>query len=84
MDCLNVYVLTTLSIDAKGIVVSRNVGVTADIIEAEAHKAHGVENDFEPFVVSASWRETAERSALIMTMRDFREMVKQMHEAALR
>jgi hypothetical protein len=84
MECLNVYVLTTLSIDAKGDVVSRNVGVTADIIEAEAHEAHGVENDFETFVASGNWREHAEQSALIITMRDFREMVQQMHEAALR
>ena len=84
MECLNLYVLTTLSIDAKGNVVSRNVGVTFDIFEAEAHKAHGVENDFDTFFVSGDWREDAEQSSLVTTMRDFREMVLQMQEAALR
>ena len=84
MEYLNVYVLTTLSVDAKDNIVSRNVGVTVDIIDAEAHKAHGVENDFETFVACGNWREGAEQSALIITMRDFREMVHEMHEAALR
>lgn len=84
MDCLNVYVLTTLSIDAKGNVVSRNVGVTFDIFEAEAHRAKGVENEFDIFAVSGNWREDAEKSSLVITMRDFCEMVRQMQEAALR
>lgn len=84
MECLNVYVLTTLSIDAQGNVVSRNVGVTFDILKAEAHNAYGVENDFDTFVVSGNWREDAEQSSLVTTMRDFREMVQQMQEAALR
>ena len=83
MECPNVYVLTTLSIDATGNVVSRNVGVTFDIFEAEAHKTRGVENDFETFLVRGNWRESAEQSSLVTTMRDFREMVKQMQEAAL-
>ena len=84
MACLDLYVLTTLSIDAKNNVVSRNVAVTFDIFEAEAHKAHGVENDFDTFVVSADWREDAGQSSLVTTMRDFRELVQQMQEAALR
>ena len=84
MECLNVYVLSTLSIDAQGNVVSRNVGVTFDILTAEAHKAHGIEHDFGTFVVSGDWREDAEQSSLVTTMRDFREMVQQMQEAALR
>ena len=84
MKCLNVYVLTMLSIDAKGNVASRNVGATLDIFEAEAHKAHGVQNDFDRFVVSGDWREAAGQSSLVTTMRDFREMVQQMQEAALR
>jgi hypothetical protein len=84
MEGSNVYVLTTLSIDANGNVISRNVGVTFDVFEAEAHKRHGVENDFEIFVVCGNWRESAKQSALITTMRDFCEMVQQMQEAAVR
>jgi len=84
MCCLNVYVLTTLFIETKSKVVSRNIGATFDVLEAEAHKAHGVENDFETFVVSHNWREDAEQSALIMTMREFRNMVQQLQGAALR
>jgi len=84
MKCLNLYVLTTLSIDAKSNVVSRNVGATFDIFEAESHKAHGVENDFDTFVVSADWRDDAGQSSLVTTMRDFRKLVQQMQEAALR
>lgn len=84
MECPNVYVLTTFTIDTKDNVVSRNVGVTFDVFEAEAHKGHGVENDFETFIVRDNWRESAQQSALIMTMRDFCEMVQQMQDAALR
>jgi hypothetical protein len=77
-------VLTSLSIDAKGNVTSRNVGVTFDIFEAEAHKAEGVENDFEMFAVSGNWREDAEQSKLIATMREFREIVAMQIEESLR
>jgi len=84
MECLILYVLTTLSIEARGNVLSRNVGVTFDIFEAEVHKARGVENDFETFPVFGDWREHAEQSSLIRTMRDFRELVTEMQEAALR
>jgi hypothetical protein len=84
MDCLNCYVLTTLRINANGSVASTNVGVTFDIFEAEAHKAKGVENDFDTFVVSGDWREDAEQSELIASMRDFREMVQAMQDEALK
>lgn len=84
MECLSLYVLTTLSVDSKGNVISRNVGATFDIFEAEVHKAHGVEHDFDTVVVSADWREDAGQSNLLATMRAFREMVQQMQEAALR
>ena len=84
MDTATVYVLTTLSIDEKGNVASRNVGVTFDIFEADAHKAKGVENDFEMFTVAGDWHEDAEQSSLIGAMRDFREMIAEMQEAALR
>lgn len=84
MDSVNLYVLTSLSIDAKGNVSSRNVGATFNIFAAEAHKAKGVENDFEMFPVAGDWHEDAEQSSLIGAMRDFREMIAEMQEAALR
>jgi hypothetical protein len=84
MESVSVYVLTSLSIDAKGNVTSRNVGVTFDIFEAEAHKAEGVENDFEMFAVPGHWREDAEQSKLIATMREFREIVALQIEESLR
>jgi hypothetical protein len=84
MNRLNLYVLTTLSIDAGGNVASRNAGVTFDIFEADAHRALGIDNDFDTFEVSDDWRDDAEQSSLIGAMRGFREMVQQMQEAALR
>jgi len=84
MECLNLYVLTTLSIDAEGNVVSRNVGVTFDLFEAEAHRDRGVENDFETHVVDSNWSEDAAESSLVTTMRDFCAIVRQMQEEALR
>jgi hypothetical protein len=65
-------------------VTSRNVGVTFDIFEAEAHKAEGVENDFEMFAVSGNWREDGEQSKLIAMMREFREIVAMQIEESLR
>ncbi len=84
MDYVNVYVLTSLSMNIEGNVVSRNVGATFDVLEAEGHKAKGVEHEFEVFAVPGNWREEAEQSDLIASMRDFREMVKAMQDAALR
>ncbi len=84
MERLTAYVLTCLTIDEKGNVFSRNVGVTFDLFAAEAHKAKGVENDFETFTVTAEWRKEAEQSSLITAMREFREIVKQMQDEALR
>lgn len=84
MDCFTLYVLTTLSIDAKGNVVSRNVAATFDVFEAEIHKGRGIENDFETFLVADNWRGKAEQSSLIRTMRDFRELVQEMQDSALR
>jgi hypothetical protein len=84
MACLNLYVLTSLSIDANGNVVSRNVGVTFDLFEAEAHRDRGVENDFETHVVDSNWSEDAAESSLVTTMRDFCAIVRQMQEDALR
>jgi hypothetical protein len=65
-------------------VTSRNVGVTFDVFGAEAHKAKGIENDFETFTVAGDWRKDAEQSSLITAMRHFREMVAELQAAALR
>jgi hypothetical protein len=84
MEFVHVFVLTSLDLDKSGDVKSRNVAVTFDLFEAEDHRNKGVENDYETFVVPCDWREDAEQSELVSTMREFREMVKQMQDAALR
>jgi hypothetical protein len=84
MDYVNVYVLISWCIDAKGDVTSRNVGATFDVLEAETHKANGVENEFDTFLVPIDWREDAAQSMLIASMRDFRDMVEAMQDEALR
>lgn len=57
---------------------------TFDIHEAEAHRDEDGSNDFEVFSVSGDWREDAEQSNLVKAMREFREMVRQWQEEALR
>jgi hypothetical protein len=84
MEMLDTYVLTTLNLDKDGNIISTNVAVTFDIHEAEAHRDKSVENDFETFAVSDNWREDAEQTALVKAMREFREMVRQWQEEALR
>jgi hypothetical protein len=84
MDCVYVYVLTSLAIDSNGEVIGKNVGVTFSLHEAEIHRAKGVENEFERFQVDANWLENAATTELVIAMRGFREIVKEMQEAALR
>jgi hypothetical protein len=84
MDYFHVFVLTSLSLNKNGDVKSRNVAVTFDLFEAEDHRNKNVENDYDTFVVPSDWREDAEQSELIAAMREFRTMVKQMQDAALR
>jgi hypothetical protein len=84
MEFVHCFLLTTLALDKKGDVKSRNVAVTFDLFEAEDHRNEGVENDYEAFVVPCDWRENAEQSELISAMREFRTIVKQMQDAALR
>ena len=84
MECVNAYVLTTLSLDWKGNVHSRNVGVTFSLHEAERHKARGVENEFESFLIGTNWREQVATTEVVFAMREFCEMVREMQEAALR
>jgi hypothetical protein len=84
MESLSVYVLTSLAIDAKGAVTSKNVGVTFSLHTAEAHRDKGVENEFETFQIDVHWQEDAATTGLVIAMREFRSMVEEMQEAALR
>jgi len=43
-----------------------------------------VEDDYDVFVVPCDWQEDAAQSELISAMREFRDMVKQMQDEALR
>ena len=79
-----IFVLTRLAIRPEGHIVAENIGVTCDIYLAEAHRALGVENDFECHLVSAHWFEDAERSSVVTAMREFRQIVEEMQAAALR
>jgi hypothetical protein len=82
MDCLNVYVLTTLCINCKGNVQSRNVGVTFSLHEAECHRVKGIENDFESFPVAPNWQEHAATTDLVIAMREFCDIVKELQQDA--
>jgi hypothetical protein len=84
MEFVHVFILTTLALDKKGDVRSRNVAATFDLFEAEDHRNKGVENDYETFVVPSDWSEDAEQSDLISAMREFRGIVKQLQDEALR
>jgi hypothetical protein len=83
MKTSNIYVLTVLSLDSKGAVASRNVGVTFSLHEAERHKAKGIENEFETFQIDGNWQEDATTTELVIAMRDFRSMVEELQDAAL-
>lgn len=84
MEPLTVYVLVTLGISAGGEVTRRNVGVTFNIHEAEAHAALDIANEYEKFEIEANWRDDAEMSALVVAMRSFRECVDELRAEALR
>jgi hypothetical protein len=84
MGTFDTYVLTSLSVDSKGEVISRNVGVTFSLHEAELHKGDGVEKNYETFQIDANWQEDAATTALVIAMREFRGMVREMQEEALR
>jgi hypothetical protein len=83
MEFVHVFVLTTLALDKKGDVKSRNVAVTFDLFEAEDHRSENVANDYEVFVVPPDWQEDAATSELVIAMREFRAIVKEMQDEAL-
>lgn len=75
--------MTRLAISPEGQVVAENIGVTFDIYLAEAHRAGGIENDFERHPIPANWFEDAERSTVVSAMREFRLIVEEMQRQAL-
>jgi hypothetical protein len=76
MDTTPVYVLVTLDFTRQGDVCRKNVGVTFNIHEAEAHESKDVSNEYDTFTVPASWREGAAISETVMFMREAAEMVR--------
>jgi len=84
MEFVHVFVLTRLDLDKSGDVKSRNVAATFDLFEAEDHRSENVANDYEVFVVPPDWQEDAAQSELILAMREFRNIVKQMQDEELR
>ena len=78
----NVYVLTSLFFDSKGNIKSRNVGVTFSLHEAERHKAQGVENEFETSQICSNWQEHAATTELVIAMREFCDMIKELQQDA--
>lgn len=79
-----VYVLVVLSIDGKGEVRRKNADVTFSLLDAEAHIAKGVENEYETWNINANWQVDVETSGLIEAIRGLRGMVEEMQEEALR
>ena len=53
------------------------------MLEAESYRDKDVTDDFETFTVQGDWREGAEQTKLIASMRDFRAIVKALQEQAL-
>ena len=82
MEMLDTFVLTSLSVDSKGNVVPRNVGVTFSLHEAELHRGDGVGNDYETFQIDANWQEDAATTGLVVAMREFCDMVKELQQDA--
>ena len=78
----NVYVLTSLCFDSKGNITSRNAGVTFSLHEAERHKGQGVENEYETFQICSNWQEHAATTELVIVMREFCDMVKELQQDA--
>jgi hypothetical protein len=79
---INAYVLTSLFVDSKGNIMSRNEGVTFSLHEAERHKGQGVENEYETFQICSNWHDHAATTELVFAMREFCDMVKELQQDA--
>jgi hypothetical protein len=84
MEMTNVYVLMTLSMGSRGEVVRKNVGVTFSLHEAEDHQDKDISNEFETFQIAANWQEDAATTNLVVAMREFTGIVREMQEESLR
>jgi hypothetical protein len=82
MDFFDVYILTRLVIEEHGNVTAKNVGVTFNLHEAELHRSDGVANDYETFQIDANWQEDAATTGLVVAMREFCDMVKELQQDA--
>jgi hypothetical protein len=81
-NLINAYVLTSLFVDSKGNIMSRNVGVTFSLHEAERHKGRGVEKEYETFQICSNWQEHAASTELVFAMREFCDRVKELQQDA--
>ncbi len=76
MDKTPVYVLVTLDFTEKGDICRKNVGVTFNLYEAEAHANKDVSNEYETHGVPANWRDGAVISEAAMFIRESVELVQ--------
>jgi hypothetical protein len=81
---VHIFVLTKLVIDPNGTVVSKNIGVTFNIHDAEKYAASDVANGYETFEVESNWQEDAATTDLVGAMRAFRDYVEELRAEALR
>ncbi len=75
MDTTPVYVLVTLDFTPQGDICRKNVGVTFNIYEAEAHSNKDVSNEYDTFTVPATWRDDAVISETASFLRQAVEIV---------
>ena len=72
-------------IEPNGTVVSKNIGVTFNVHDAEDHVGEdSLANGCEAFEVNANWQNDAATSDLVIAMRCFREYVAELQAEALR
>ena len=80
---VHVYVLTMLALDDHDTIFPRNVGVTCSLHDAERHKSRGVEFDFERFQLESKWEEDSATTDVVIAMREFCHLVREMQQAPL-
>jgi hypothetical protein len=78
-----VYVLTTL-FEVKGELRSKNVRVTTNIHDAEAHVAEDAANGYDTLSMDSDWREGAAISETVMIMREMGDQIRADVEKSLR
>jgi hypothetical protein len=81
---IRVYILTMLMLDDHEAIVARNVGVTCSLHDAERHKSRGIEFDFECLELEPNWQESSATTDVVIALRQFTELVRELQVAALR